>query len=103
MISNNLNPDFTKTFTLDYYFEKEQWVKFEVYDIDGENDRDFIGVCETTLAKLMTAVKQTYISDLALPGEEGGKKSRGKIIVRADSVAQSNDEVTFRVRAEIRG
>jgi hypothetical protein len=24
MILNNLNPDFTKTFTIDYYFEKEQ-------------------------------------------------------------------------------
>jgi hypothetical protein len=23
MIENNLNPDFTKTFVLDYYFEKE--------------------------------------------------------------------------------
>jgi hypothetical protein len=23
MILNNLNPDFTKTFTIDYYFEKE--------------------------------------------------------------------------------
>jgi len=28
MILNNLNPDFTKTFMLDYYFEKEQIIKF---------------------------------------------------------------------------
>ncbi len=35
MINNNLNPDFVKTFTLDFYFEKEQWIKFEVYDVDN--------------------------------------------------------------------
>jgi hypothetical protein len=30
-----LNPDFTKSFVLDYYFEKEQHIKFEVYDVDA--------------------------------------------------------------------
>ncbi len=37
MILNNLNPDFVKTFTLDYFFEKEQWIKFEVYDVDDSS------------------------------------------------------------------
>lgn len=35
MILNNLNPDFTKFFIVDYYFEREQWLKFEVYDVDS--------------------------------------------------------------------
>lgn len=97
MILNNLNPDFTRTFNIDYFFEKEQWVKFEVYD-DDNTGLEHIGDCETTLAKIMTANKQTFIADLTLPQQTA---SRGKIVVRADSVAQSNDEVTFRVRAEI--
>ena len=97
-IDNNLNPDFTKTFTIDYYFEKEQWVKFEVFDVDGPTSLEHIGDCETTLAKIMTSSKQTFIADLHLPNATA---SRGKIIVRADSVAQSNDEVSFRVRAEV--
>ena len=25
-IDNNLNPDFVTTFTVDYFFEKEQWI-----------------------------------------------------------------------------
>jgi hypothetical protein len=54
IIFNNLNPDFTKTFILDYFFEKEQWIKFEVYDID-DNGRDHIGNCEVTISKIMTA------------------------------------------------
>lgn len=99
MILNNLNPDFTKTFTIDYYFEKEQWMKFEVYDVDNTS-LEHIGNVEATIAKIMTSMKQTFIADLNLPGHTA---SRGKIVVRADSVAMSNDEVTFRVRAEIQG
>ncbi len=82
MILNNLNPDFTKTFVLDYFFEKEQWIKFEVYDVD-DSGNDHIGNCEVTISKIMTANRQTYISDLTLPNQQN---SRGKIIVRADSV-----------------
>lgn len=52
MIKNNLNPDFTKTFVIDYYFEKEQWVKFEVYDVDGD-DLEHIGNTETTVSRIM--------------------------------------------------
>jgi Ca2+-dependent lipid-binding protein len=53
MILNNLNPDFTKNFIIDYYFEKEQTMKFEVYDVDeGAND-DFIGAIEVPLRKIM--------------------------------------------------
>lgn len=98
VIDNNLNPDFTKHFKIDFYFEKEQWLKFDVYDVDV-GGQDHIGFCETTLSRIMSAPRQTHISDLHLPN--GGDKSRGKIIVRADSVAQSNDEVTFRVSATL--
>ena len=97
MILNNLNPDFTKHFTIDYFFEKEQWIKFEVYDVDYSS-LEHIGTCETTVSRIMTSPKQTFISDLYLP-KSAKNKSRGKIIVRADSVAQSNDEVTMKASA----
>ena len=83
MINNNLNPDFVKTFTLDFYFEKEQWIKFEVYDVDTTG-LEHIGNCETTISKIMSSKGQTFLSDLTLPNKTA---SRGKIIVRADSVA----------------
>ncbi len=56
MILNNLNPDFVKTLTLDYFFEKEQWIKFEVYDVDA-NSLELIGNCETTIAKIIASTK----------------------------------------------
>lgn len=34
MINNNLNPDFNTPIECDYYFEREQFVRFDVYDID---------------------------------------------------------------------
>ena len=33
-INDNLNPNFTTFIECDYYFEKEQHLAFEVYDID---------------------------------------------------------------------
>jgi Ca2+-dependent lipid-binding protein len=36
VIKDNLNPDFSKFIECDYFFEKEQYVKFAVYDIDND-------------------------------------------------------------------
>ena len=41
-MKNNLNPEFAKTFEFDYYFERDQNMKVEVYDDDGES-ADLIG------------------------------------------------------------
>ena len=54
MILNNLNPDFTTTFNIDFYFEKQQYLKFQVYDVD-DNGLEHIGDCETTISKIMGA------------------------------------------------
>ena len=55
-IDNNLNPDFTTTFTLDYHFEKQQYLKFCVYDVDSKV-MNHIGDCETTISRIMGAKK----------------------------------------------
>lgn len=53
MVLNNLNPDFTKTFVVDYYFEEVQKLLFSVYDIDNAtaslDDDDFLGSMQCTL------------------------------------------------------
>lgn len=46
---DDLNPDFAKNFTMNYYFEKHQPLKFEVIDDDGTLNSDLIGVTETSL------------------------------------------------------
>ena len=43
-IQNNLNPNFTKSFVIDFLFESRQDIRFDVFDDDGKgNDDDYIG------------------------------------------------------------
>lgn len=55
-IQNCLNPSFSKTFVIDYYFEMVQKLRFELYDIDSDNgslqDADFLGELECTLGQV---------------------------------------------------
>lgn len=55
-IKNCLNPKFSKTFVIDYYFEVVQKLKFGIYDIDNKtielSDDDFLGECECTLGQV---------------------------------------------------
>ena len=55
-IKNCLNPKFSKTFVIDYYFEMVQRLKFCVYDIDNNTydlgDDDFLGELECTLCQV---------------------------------------------------
>ena len=54
-IKNNLNPDFKTKFTVNYFFEKAQKMKFEMIDWDGSGDYDPIGSLETTMGAIMGA------------------------------------------------
>lgn len=55
-IKNCLNPEFTKTFEVDYFFEEVQRVMFAIYDIDNStpalNDDDFLGQAECTMGQV---------------------------------------------------
>lgn len=82
-IDNNLNPDFKKTFNVNYFFEKSQNYKFEVIDDDGSNSFDLIGEIETSLGNIMGSKAQTFSGQLLVPGK---KDNRGTIIVVAESV-----------------
>lgn len=92
-IENNLNPDFVEHFEIDYYFEKEQKIKVEVFDVDI-TELEHIGNYETTLGAIMSSINTTLTGDLTLPNKKV-KKSRGKIILRAEKVATNNDVIYF--------
>ena len=97
MMKNNLNPDFEKSFILSYYFERHQYIKFEI--IDGDNalgGHDMIGSAETTVGTILGSKQQTFMSDLSM---QGSSKSRGKLIVRADAVKESNMDVRMKLGA----
>jgi len=90
-INDNLNPNFAKSFTLDFIFEVQQHIKFEVVDIDGPKDFDYIGSFETTLGKIMGAKKQTIIGDLV----DTHKKNAGKIVLRGEKLGLSQNLICW--------
>jgi len=98
-VKDNLNPNFSKSFTLDYNFEEVQHLKFVVYDIDNNtktlDDDDFIGETKTTLAEICGSRGQKLIKHLQIPNST---KSRGTILVTAEEVNTTNTddvELTF--------
>ena len=96
-IANNLNPDFKATIVVGYSFEQAQRIKFEVIDDDGSNSFDLIGDVETTLGNIMGAKQQTFQGDLTIPSD---KRSRGRLIVRAEGLEKSNISCNFQVACE---
>ena len=93
-IENNLNPEFVTAFDISFYFERNQKIKFFVYDIDVAS-KEFIGSAETSMAKIMGSPKQTFSSEIT---NKSGK-CKGKITVRLEKVSLSNDVVHFTAKA----
>lgn len=56
MIRSCVNPTYSKVFTLDFYFEEVQRLRFELYDINsghnGLKEADFLGSVECTLGQV---------------------------------------------------
>lgn len=70
-IENDENASFAKFFEMDFFFEKVQLMKFEVYDVDrnGKSRQlSLIGAAKFPLSKVMGSPQQTYIQDIVLPG-----------------------------------
>lgn len=63
-----MNPAFSKTFIIDYYFEVVQKLKFGIYDIDNKtislSDDDFLGECECTLGQVSIQLQYCVVSIL---------------------------------------
>ncbi|RXM98880.1 Copine-4 [Acipenser ruthenus] len=57
IIRSSINPVFSKVFTVDFYFEEVQRLRYEVYDIssnhNGLKDADFLGGMECTLGQVI--------------------------------------------------
>uniref|UniRef100_A0A8C8ZG26 Copine 7 n=1 Tax=Prolemur simus TaxID=1328070 RepID=A0A8C8ZG26_PROSS len=63
VVRSSLHPVFSKVFTLDYYFEEVQKLRFEVYDTHGPGglgcqDDDFLGGTECTLGQVGTGPRR---------------------------------------------
>ncbi|KAM4614577.1 copine-7 [Discoglossus pictus] len=94
VIKSNLNPVFSKVFTVDYYFEEVQKLRFEAYDIHGHcsigaRDDDFLGGVEITLGQIVAQKRITKGLFLKY-GKYAGKST---ITVIAEEISGNNGYV----------
>ncbi|XP_042188345.1 copine-4 [Callorhinchus milii] len=101
VIRTCINPVFSKVFTVDFYFEEVQRLRFEVYDIgsnhlhNGVKDADFLGGMECTLGQIISQRKLS--KSLLKQGNSAGKSS---ITVIAEELSGNDDyvELSFGAR-----
>uniref|UniRef100_A0A667ZHB9 Copine 4 n=1 Tax=Myripristis murdjan TaxID=586833 RepID=A0A667ZHB9_9TELE len=99
VIRSCINPTFSKVFTLDFYFEEVQRLRFELYDIssshNGLKEADFLGSVECTLGQI---VSQRKLSKALL--RPGGTVGKAIITITAEELTGNDDyiELSFSAR-----
>ncbi|XP_029445193.1 copine-4 isoform X2 [Rhinatrema bivittatum] len=99
VIRTCINPIFSKIFTVDFYFEEVQRLRFECHDIssnhNGLKDADFLGGMECTLGQIVSQRKLS--KSLLKHGNTAGKSS---ITVIAEELSGNDDyvELSFSAR-----
>ncbi|KAM4833484.1 copine-7 [Thomomys bottae] len=101
VVKSCLHPVFSKVFTVDYYFEEVQKLRFEVFDTHGPSglsyqDDDFLGGMECTLGQIVAQKKMTRALLLKF-GRNAGKST---ITVIAEDISGNNGyvELSFQAR-----
>ncbi|RLW11673.1 hypothetical protein DV515_00001710 [Chloebia gouldiae] len=108
VIRTCINPVFSKLFTVDFYFEEVQRLRFEVHDIssnhNGLKEADFLGGMECTLGQCSVLIDYFQIvsqrklsKSLLKHGNTAGKSS---ITVIAEELSGNDDyvELSFSAR-----
>uniref|UniRef100_A0A8C9VA53 Copine 4 n=1 Tax=Scleropages formosus TaxID=113540 RepID=A0A8C9VA53_SCLFO len=99
VIRSSINPVFSKVFTVDFYFEEMQRLRFELHDIssshNGLKEADFLGAMECTLGQIVSQRK--LAKPLLKQGNAAGKSS---ITVTAEELSGNHDyvELSFSAR-----
>lgn len=86
VVQNNLNPNWKKSMTMDFFFETKQSLKFSVFDYD-ESNPDELGFIFVTLGELVG--KGT--SFIKLP-------RKGSLIIRVEEIKTSRDSYFLQMR-----
>ncbi|XP_014261553.1 copine-8-like isoform X2 [Cimex lectularius] len=103
VITNSHDPDFAKKCTMQYKFEEQQQLKFEVYDVDSSSarleDHDFLGFATCTLGQIITGGKVANRLEMTLkPRVKGSGDHRlGSLIASVEELSSSKDEVHIKL------
>jgi hypothetical protein len=99
-IKNCLNPQFSKAFEVDYYFEEVQRLRFAIYDIDNTtpqvSDDDFLGQIECTLGEIVSG--SPFTRQLMLRGNT--RAGNGTITLHALETGHFNEILQLSFRAQ---
>lgn len=99
-VKNSLDPRFSRSFTVSYYFEEVQKLQIAVYDIDNATpqltDDDFLGYVETTLGQLVS--NSPYTKPLLL--RNGHRAGNGVITVRTEELKEGSETVSMTFHAK---
>jgi hypothetical protein len=89
-----LDPQFETEFNINYYFEKNQQMKVEVYDDNDDGNHALIGTFEEAMNKLLTRSKKYIKGELIKPESLAAKSNKKSIvIIYAEPVGESNVEI----------
>ncbi|XP_072532603.1 copine-4 [Salminus brasiliensis] len=99
VIRSSISPVFSKVFTVDYYFEEVQRLRFELHDIssnhNGLKEADFLGAMECTLGQI---VSQRKLSKALL--KQGNTSGKSSITVTAEELSGNHDYVELAFSAK---
>ncbi|XP_026870743.1 copine-4 [Electrophorus electricus] len=99
VIRSSISPVFSKVFTVDYYFEEVQRLRFELHDIsnnhNGLKEADFLGAMECTLGQI---VSQRKLSKALL--KHGNTAGKSSITVTAEELSGNDDYVELAFSAK---
>eukprot|EP00903_Cladosiphon_okamuranus_P012541 g11743.t2 len=94
-IGNTSDPEFTKQFVMEFYFNEIQYIKVKIYDDDKVSDDDTLGKAEFTLGALMSAPGRSVTENLK---DRSGRLAKGVMIIRGEEVASCADQIKLTIR-----
>ena len=103
-LSNDLNPKWATKFTIDYRFEENQPLKFEIYDWDTNDkeakgsleEQDFLGRLECTMAAIVAAPQKQYAAVL----RSNSNKGAGTCFIYCEEVSQNREVASLHFAAK---
>ena len=102
---DNLDPKWVKNFEVAYHFEKREYYKVTVYDIDDFNNlnnfdgHDLVGSVEFAIHEVVTAANQTLEKPLECDQRPAGQSGTIKIIAD-EKTGQNNEEANFKLSGQ---
>ena len=107
MIPETVYPKFMKTFVVSYNFEKQQKLRFEIYDIDYFEDKnindlekqDYIGFVETDLHEIVCSPTQSIYKPILNPHNK--RRKNGTLVVKGCEFDINSSKYVFYFSANV--